>query len=182
VLTRDEARRIAANIAKLPDPIRQRRAQALKLVERTFRHGWFAEETDACDGRSLRAVSIAVAPPAVMITMIVMQRHIPAFSIGRPVPGPRLRPIGPAATTASGRAGRHQCGRGNEGGCGQAADHRFGRHGSSPCDPTLGLHYPRLTRRPVIANTLWTACLVQQLPQSGEFKEEPEDAVQRPSC
>ena len=29
----------------------------------------------------------------------------------------------------------------------------------------------------MIANTLWTACLVQQLPQSGgEFKEEPEDA------
>jgi hypothetical protein len=37
--------------------------------------------------------------------------------------------------------------------------------------------YPRLTRRPVIANTLWTACLVQQLLQSGEFKEEPEDAA-----
>jgi hypothetical protein len=84
-------------------------------------------------------VSIAVAPPAVMITMIVMQRHIPAFSIGRPVPGPRLRHIRRPTTTASGRAGRHQCGRGNEGGCGQAADHRFGRHGSSPCDPTIML-------------------------------------------
>ena len=46
--------------------------------------------------------------------------------------------------------------------------------------PTIVLDYPRLTRRPVIASTLWTACLVQQLPQSGEFKEEPEDAVQRP--
>jgi hypothetical protein len=36
----------------------------------------------------------------------------------------------------------------------------FGRHGSSPYDPTIVLDYPRLTRRPVIANTLWTACLV----------------------
>ena len=53
-------------------------------------------------------MSIAVAPPAVMITMIIKQRHIPAFSIGRPVPGPRLRHIGRAATTTSGRAGRHQ--------------------------------------------------------------------------
>ena len=88
-------------------------------------------------------MSIAVAPPAVMITMIVMQRHIPAFSIGRPVPGPRLRHIGRAATTTSGRAGRHQCGRGNEGGCGQAADHRFGRHGSFPCDPTIVLELPQ---------------------------------------
>jgi hypothetical protein len=33
----------------------------------------------------------------------------------------------------------------------------------------------------VIANTLWTACLVQQLPQSSEFKKEPKDAVQQPS-
>ena len=40
--------------------------------------------------------------------MIIKQRHIPAFSIGRPVPGPRLRHIGRAATTTSGRAGRHQ--------------------------------------------------------------------------
>jgi hypothetical protein len=77
-------------------------------------------------------VSIAVAPPAVMITMIVMQRHIPAFSIGRPVPGSRLRHIARAATTTSGRAGRHQCGRGNEGGCGRADDDKFRQHGFSP--------------------------------------------------
>ena len=32
----NEARRIAANVAKLPELIRQRRAQALKLVERHF--------------------------------------------------------------------------------------------------------------------------------------------------
>jgi hypothetical protein len=53
--------------------------------------------------------------------------HIPAFSIGRPVPGPRLRP-------SSGRAGRHQCGCGNEGGCSQADDHS-GQHGSSAEPP-----------------------------------------------
>jgi hypothetical protein len=40
---------------------------------------YFEEEPGRCDGRSLPAVSIAVAPPAMMITMIVMQRHIPAF-------------------------------------------------------------------------------------------------------
>ena len=44
-------------------------------------------------------MSIAVAPPAVMITMIVMQRHTPAFSIGRPVPGSRLRYIAAPAVS-----------------------------------------------------------------------------------
>jgi hypothetical protein len=58
-------------------------------------------------------------------------RHITAFSVGRPVPGPRLRP-------SSGRAGRHQCGCGKEGGCSQAGDHRFGQHGSS-AEPSIVL-------------------------------------------
>src|SRR4029077_17415949 len=49
---------------------------AVEISRNAFRHGWLAEETDAC-GRSLPAVSITVAPPAVMIRIIVMQRHIP---------------------------------------------------------------------------------------------------------
>jgi hypothetical protein len=36
LLTHEEAPRIAANVAKLPERIRQRRAQALKLVEGHF--------------------------------------------------------------------------------------------------------------------------------------------------
>ena len=53
-------------------------------------------------------------------------RHITSFSVGRPVPGPRLQPA-----TTSGRVCRHQCGCGNEGGSSQAGDYRFGQYGSS---------------------------------------------------
>ena len=60
-------------------------------------------------------------------------RHITAFSVGRPVPGPRLPPA-----TTSGRVCRHQCGCGNEGGSSQAGDHRFGQHGSS-AEPSIVL-------------------------------------------
>jgi len=40
---------------------------------------------------------------------------------------------------------------------GQAVDHRFGQHGSFPFEPTIVRERQhRLTRRPVIANTLGT--------------------------
>ena len=46
---------------------------------------------------------------------------------------------------------------------GQAVDHRFGQHGSFPFEPTIVRERQhRLTRRPVIANTLGTASLVKQ--------------------
>jgi hypothetical protein len=43
--------------------------------------------------------------------------HIPAFSVGRPIPGPWLQ------YATSGRAGRDQCGYDNEGGSSQADDY-----------------------------------------------------------
>jgi hypothetical protein len=57
--------------------------------------------------------------------------HITSFRIGRPVPGPRLRPIASTKSSAgvgserNSRLHRHYCG--NEGGCGQAGEHRFGQ-------------------------------------------------------
>jgi len=55
-------------------------------------------------------------------------RHITAFSVGRPVPGPRLQPA-----TTSGRVCRHQ-----QGGSSQAGDYGFGQHGSS-AEPSIVL-------------------------------------------
>ena len=149
LLTRDEARRIAANIAKLQQNTilgaRHRVSVMMQAAEPGAgpgRPGPPRRPTPASSSGTTARNSATLVNPTPLAPMLIRigiyphiaagsSRHITAFSVGRPVPGPRLQPA-----TTSGRACRHQCSCGNEGGSSQAGDHRFGQHGSS-AEPSI---------------------------------------------
>jgi hypothetical protein len=130
LLTRDEARRIAANIAKLVEAVL---TSALYPAPDTLR------PTQVSD---LLLMTLINPLPFARLMTIGLYPHIAAYrlsghtaaasSVGWPVPS-----AWHGTALYSGRVGRHQCAYG-EGACSQAGDHRFGQHGSS-ADPSIVL-------------------------------------------
>jgi hypothetical protein len=127
---RDEARRIAANIAKLVEAVL---TSALYPAPDTLR------PTQVSD---LLLMTLINPLPFARLMTIGLYPHIAAYrlsghtaaasSVGWPVPS-----AWHGTALYSGRVGRHQCAYG-EGACSQAGDHRFGQHGSS-ADPSIVL-------------------------------------------